>query len=77
MKGSTTLNRRLRLKAADALQRSPIPALRHLTLVDSREELILDGRLPSDYYRQLAQEVITPFLNGRILINRVVIATRD
>lgn len=74
MSRSTTINRKLKIRAADALQRSAVPALRFLTVEEAPGELILQGRLPSDYYCKLAQETVQPYLNGRVLVNRVEIA---
>jgi hypothetical protein len=60
-------------QAALALRQSPIPALRRLAVTASQTELILTGRVPSYYIKQLAQEAILPYLNGRELVNRVAV----
>lgn len=70
---ASSMNRKLRIRAADALQRSPIPALRHLTIQETQEHLVLSGMLPSRYYQRLAQDTVQPFLNGRTLLDQVVI----
>jgi hypothetical protein len=54
-----------------ALARSPIPALRRLVVVVSDETVVLQGQLPSYYFKQLAQETVMPTLAGRRLLNRV------
>lgn len=59
--------------AAEALRHSPIPALRRLTLEETPTHVVLTGRLPSYYFKQMAQETILPFLEGRELMNRVVV----
>jgi hypothetical protein len=54
-----------------ALARSPIPALRRLVVEISGDTVVLQGQLPSYYYKQLAQETVMPTLAGRRLLNRV------
>jgi hypothetical protein len=61
-------------QAAQALRQSNIPALRRLVVVGSASQLVLTGRVPSYYIKQLAQEAILPHLGGRELVNRVVVA---
>ncbi len=60
-----------------ALRRSPIPALRKLTLSESETTVTIQGEVSSYYLKQLAQETILPLLDGRKLLNRVqvVVAT--
>jgi hypothetical protein len=58
-----------------ALRRSPIPALRKLTLEESDGGIILQGRVTSYYLKQLAQETLLPLLDGRQLLNRVQVVT--
>jgi hypothetical protein len=60
-------------QAALALRQSSIPALRRLVVQGNEAELVLSGRVPSYYIKQLAQEAILPYLSGRQLINRVVV----
>jgi len=60
-------------QATQALRQSPIPALRRLAVTASETELILTGRVSSYYIKQLAQEAILPHLQGRELVNRVVV----
>jgi hypothetical protein len=64
------------VRAADAIQHSPIPVLRYLSIQESASELVIMGRLPSYYYKQLAQETVLPFLNGRTLVNQVVVVEK-
>jgi len=61
-------------QAAQALRQSNIPALRRLAVVGSESQLVLTGRVPSYYIKQLAQEAILPHLAGRELVNRVVVS---
>lgn len=58
-----------------ALRRSPIPALRKLTLAESEKTVTIQGQVTSYYLKQLAQETILPLLDGRQLLNRVQVVT--
>jgi hypothetical protein len=58
-----------------ALRRSPIPALRKLTLDEDETTITLKGQVTSYYLKQLAQETILPLLDGRKLLNRVHVVT--
>jgi sulfur carrier protein ThiS len=60
-------------RAALALDRSPIPALRKLSLEESEAAVVINGRVSSYYLKQLAQEAIMPVLGGRALLNRVAV----
>jgi len=60
-------------EAAEALQRSPIPALRKLSLAETDDVLEIHGRVNSYYLKQLAQEAVMPLLRGRSLRNRVLV----
>lgn len=62
--------------ASEALGHSPIPILRRLKVEESPQKVILTGRLPSYYYKQLAQEAVLPHLAGRELVNRVVVIAK-
>lgn len=62
--------------AATALGLSPIPILRRLKVEENASKVILSGRLPSYYYKQLAQEAVLPHLAGRELVNRVVVIAK-
>jgi len=64
------------LPAAEALGQSPIPILRRLKVEENPTKVIITGRLPSYYYKQLAQETILPHLAGRELVNRVVVIAK-
>lgn len=67
MSSSTLEQSRLLL----ALRRSPIPALRKLSLEESDSLVTLEGSVTSYYLKQLAQETILPLLAGRKLRNSV------
>jgi hypothetical protein len=54
-----------------ALRRSPIPALRKLSLQESDKTVTIQGKVSSYYLKQLAQETLLPLLDGRQLLNRV------
>jgi hypothetical protein len=62
-------------RLALALRRSPIPALRKLTLEENENSIIIQGQVTSYYLKQLAQETILPLLDGRQLLNRVQVVT--
>lgn len=62
--------------AADALGQSPIPMLRRLSVEEHPTKVVITGRLPTYYYKQLAQETILPHLAGRELVNRVVVIAK-
>lgn len=59
------------ISAALALETSPIPALRKLTVQESPNAVVIAGRLPSYYLKQLAQEAVKPVLAGRRLLNNI------
>lgn len=61
-------------RLALALHRSPIPALRKLTLAESESTVTIQGQVTSYYLKQLAQETILALLDGRQLLNRVQVA---
>lgn len=54
-----------------ALSVSPIPQLRRLRVVASEQEVVITGRVPSYYLKQLAQETVRSTLGPRRLLNRV------
>jgi hypothetical protein len=60
--------------AAKALQRSPLPALRNLSLEETTNTVVIRGVVPSYYLKQMAQETVMPLLGGRVLLNRVSVA---
>jgi hypothetical protein len=50
-----------------------VPALRTVSVSVEEDIVVLRGRLPSYYLKQLAQERILPHLNGRGLENRIIV----
>jgi hypothetical protein len=60
-------------RVALALRHSPIPALRKLSVEETEEEVVIDGKVPSYYLKQLAQETLMPVLGNRELRNRVAV----
>jgi hypothetical protein len=56
---------------AEVLTSSPLPQLRRLIVTVSEGEVVITGRVPSFYLKQLAQEAIRPALGRRRLLNRV------
>jgi len=60
-------------QATEALQHSPIPALRKLQIEESEGGIILSGSVASYYLKQLAQETILPFLDHRDLLNQITV----
>ena len=61
-------------RAAVALRHSPIPALRKLAIEETDEEVVIQGCVTSYYLKQLAQEALMPYLDGRTLRNGVRVA---
>lgn len=59
--------------ASQALRRSPLPALRKLSLEETDALVVINGRVSSYYLKQLAQEAVMPVLGGRELRNRVAV----
>ena len=55
------------------LKQCDVPALRTVAVSVEADIVILQGRLPSYYLKQLAQEKILPHLDGRGLENRIVV----
>ena len=60
-------------RAAAVLRDSPIPALRKLTIEETKTTVLIKGKVPSYYLKQMAQEAIMPLLDGRVLDNRVTV----
>lgn len=58
-------------RAALALRQSPIPALRRLAVEETDSEVVIVGSVSSYYLKQLAQESLMTYLDGRRLLNRV------
>ena len=56
---------------ADVMTSSPLPQLRRLVVTVSDGEVVITGRVPSYYLKQLAQETVRPVLGSRTLLNRV------
>jgi len=52
---------------------SGVPALRLVTVLEQEDMVILSGRLPSYYLKQLAQEALIPHLGQRVLENRITV----
>jgi len=47
-----------------ALRNSPIPVLRQLAVEETESAVVLSGRVPSYYFKQLAQETIMRVLGN-------------
>ena len=60
-------------RAAVVLRESPIPALRRLLIEETEVIVLIKGKVPSYYLKQMAQEAIMPLLDGRVLDNRVLV----
>ena len=60
-------------RATQALRLSPLPALRRLSLEETDAAVVISGKVSSYYLKQLAQETVMPLLEGRQLLNRVVV----
>jgi hypothetical protein len=60
---------------AEVLTCSPLPQLRRLVVTVSEVEVVITGRVPSYYFKQLAQEAVRPSLGQRRLLNRVEVCS--
>jgi hypothetical protein len=60
-------------RAAVALRHNSIPALRKLVIDETDEAVVIRGSVTSYYLKQLAQEALMPYLDGRTLLNRVTV----
>ena len=60
-------------RTALVLRESPIPALRKLSIEETEAIILINGKVPSYYLKQMAQEAIMPLLDGRALVNRVLV----
>jgi hypothetical protein len=56
-----------------ALRHNAIPALRKLVIDETDEAVVIRGSVTSYYLKQLAQEALMPYLDGRALLNRVTV----
>lgn len=57
----------------EALKCSGVPALKLVAVLQMENRVILSGRLPSYYLKQLAQEAVIPHLGQRVLENRITV----
>jgi hypothetical protein len=64
---------RVQSRAATALRHSPIPPLRKLAVEETDTTVVLLGSVSSYYLKQLAQESVMSVLDGRELLNRVLV----
>ena len=60
---------------ADLLTASPLPQLRRLVVTVSELEVVITGRVPSFYFKQLAQETLKPSIGPRRILNRVEVTS--
>jgi osmotically-inducible protein OsmY len=51
-------------RARSALSQSPIYVLREITVQQSGDSLLLEGRVDTFYHKQLAQEVVRAVADG-------------
>lgn len=56
------------------LAASPIPQLRGLIVTTTDREVIIRGKVPTYYLKQLAQEAVRGAVGGRRLVNQVVVS---
>lgn len=56
---------------AEVMTSSPLPQLRRLVVTVSDGEVVITGKVPSYYLKQLAQETLRPAIGRRRLLNRV------
>jgi hypothetical protein len=60
-------------QAVAALRESPLPALRKLSIEETEAIVLIRGKVPSYYLKQMAQETVMPVLDGKALVNRVTV----
>ena len=58
-------------KAQDALRRSPVYALREISVTHAGDLLRITGEVKSFYHKQLAQEVVRSVTRGIQLVNLI------
>lgn len=56
---------------AEVLNGSPLPHLRRLVVTESATEVVISGRVPTYYLKQLAQETVRAAVGKRRLSNQV------
>jgi hypothetical protein len=56
---------------AEALTASTLHQLRKLVVTATDDEVVITGRVPTYYLKQLAQEAVRPTLRDRRLLNHV------
>lgn len=57
--------------AKNRLSESPITELRELVIEEDGECLLISGCVRSFYHKQLAQETVRQFADGRTVLNQV------
>jgi osmotically-inducible protein OsmY len=60
---------------ADVLFSSPHTYLRRLSVTTSEAEVVISGRVPSYYLKQMAQEAVRACLGSRRLRNEVQVSS--
>jgi osmotically-inducible protein OsmY len=60
-------------RATATLRKSPIPALRKLSVEEDETSVTIRGAVSSYYLKQLAQETVMSVLEGRALSNQVTV----
>jgi hypothetical protein len=60
-------------RATVALLQSPLPDLRKLSIEETEMVVLIQGKVPSYYLKQMAQETVMPELAGRSLVNHVTV----
>jgi hypothetical protein len=60
-------------RAIATLRKSPIPALRKLSVEETETSVTIRGTVSSYYLKQLAQETVMAVLEGRALSNQVTV----
>jgi hypothetical protein len=60
-------------RALLALWESPFLALRRIRVEETDSEVVIEVRVPSYHLKQQVQEAVLPTLDGRELVNRVIV----
>ena len=63
-------------RAQQALQSSPLPALRGVEVLQLGEHIFISGRVPSFYLKQQAQELIRDVCDGHRVVNAIEVESQ-
>ena len=61
----------IRERVRIALQASPLHAIRNLEVEGGEDQVVIRGRVPSFYYKQVAQELVLSAVKDLVVVNEV------